>query len=326
MNTPDTDNASVPIPPVTSGVLITVAICTRNRVALLEKAVRSVLPQMTGDAELLIIDNASTDNTPELTAQLAATNPGVKVCREAELGISAARNAALKKARGQYVLFLDDDDAAEPGWLAAYQGFLSAPPSGKIAVVGGAVFPYYETPPPKWINAGAGYHRGDLPKCLPYRDGPLCTNSAYSREAALAVGMFDTQLGRKGSQMMSREESDLNLRLQDAGYEIWWLPGAAIRQFVSASRMNFRALMRSRFADGRSIAIQRLKSRRKGWDRDIYRMARAVIAPFQASLCLLASLFTLPWRHRQMGLLLRAALIAGMGWQMLVNGRNPDTK
>jgi glycosyltransferase involved in cell wall biosynthesis len=301
-----------------SGPLITVAICTRNRVNFLQRAVESVLPQMTDGTELLIVDNASTDDTPEVTARLATDNPRLTVCRENEIGISAARNTALKKAHGQYVLFLDDDDTAEPGWLAAYQRFLSTPPSGKIAVVGGAVFPYCETPPPKWINVGTGFNRGDSPKRLPYRDSPLCTNSAYSREAALAVGMFDTQLGRKGNQMMSREESDLNLRLQDAGYEIWWLPSAVIRQFVSASRFTFRAMMRARFNEGRSIAIQRLKSRRKGLDREFYRVGRVVVTPFHMSLCLLAALFTLPWRHRQMGYLLRAILIAGIGWQMLV--------
>jgi GT2 family glycosyltransferase len=111
----------------------------------------------------------------------------------------------------------------------------------------------------------------------------------------------------------------LNLRLQNAGYEIWWLPGAAIRHFVSASRRKFRARMRARFDEGRSIAIQRLKSRRKGLNREFYRVGRVVVAPFHALLCLLAALFTLPGRHRQMGLLLRAVLIAGIGCQMLVN-------
>jgi GT2 family glycosyltransferase len=136
--------------------------------------------------------------------------------------------------------------------------------------------------------------------------------------------MFDTQLGRKGGGMMSREESDLNLRLQNAGYEIWWLPGAAIRHFVSASRRKFRARMRARFDEGRSIAIQRLKSRRKGLNREFYRVGRVVVAPFHALLCLLAALFTLPWRHRQMGLLLRAVLIAGIGCQMLMSLSKTD--
>jgi glycosyltransferase involved in cell wall biosynthesis len=301
-------------------MLITVAICTRNRANFLQRAVASVLPQMTTETELLIVDNASTDDTPAVAARLASSHPRVTVCREAELGISAARNAALKTAGGKFVLFLDDDDTAEPGWLAAYQRFLSAPPSKKIAVVGGAVFPYCETPLPKWVKAGGSFDRGDSPKRLPYRDSPLCTNSAYSREAAIAVGLFDTQLGRKGNQMMSREESDLNLRLQDAGYEIWWLPDARIRQFVWASRFKFRAMTRAKFDDGRSIAIQRLKSRRRGWERGLYRVGRVVITPFHALLCLLAVLFTLPWRQRRMGLFLRAVLIAGIGWQMLASG------
>ena len=90
---------------------------------LLERAVRSVLPQMNGYAELLIVDNASTDDTPTVAAQLAAANPRVKVVRVEELGISLARNAALKMACGQFVLFFDDDETAEPDWLATYQRF-----------------------------------------------------------------------------------------------------------------------------------------------------------------------------------------------------------
>jgi glycosyltransferase involved in cell wall biosynthesis len=43
--------------------LITVAICTRNRAAFLDKAIRSMLPQLTPDTELLVVDNSSTDDT-----------------------------------------------------------------------------------------------------------------------------------------------------------------------------------------------------------------------------------------------------------------------
>jgi glycosyltransferase involved in cell wall biosynthesis len=53
----------------------------------------------------LIIDNASTDDTPAVAARLAAANPGVNVLREEELGLSAARNAALKNGRGQVCAF-----------------------------------------------------------------------------------------------------------------------------------------------------------------------------------------------------------------------------
>ncbi len=208
--------------------------------------------------------------------------------------MSAARNTALKHGRGQFVLYLDDDATAKPDWLGIFLRFLSAPPSEKIAVVGGPVFNDFEVPPPRWVNANADFNPGETPKCLAYRGSLFGGNSAYRRRATLETGMFDTQLGRKGKQMLGREESDLNLRLQDAGYELWWLPGAGILHYVSASRMKFSAMMRGRFGEGRSIAILRLKSRRCGLDRGLYRVARIVAAPFHALIHLLAALVTLP--------------------------------
>ena len=302
--------------PQASGPLITVAICTRNRAGFLEKAVGSVLPQMTNDTELLIVDNASTDGTQEVVAHLAAGNLRLVVCRENEIGISVARNTALKKARGQFVLFMDDDETAEPDWLAAYQQFLSVPPSGNIAAVGGAVFNKYAAPPPKWVNASATFSHGDLPKRLLYPDSLCGGNAAYRRETALAVGLFDVQLGL-------REDTDLIFRLQKADHEIWWLPGAVILHHVSAYRMKFRRVMRGRFNEGRFIAIQRLKSQRGGLDRGFYRVGRIVAAPFHALAHLLAALITLPLNYPKAAEhLLQACRICGLGWQMLADGRN----
>ena len=296
-----------------SGPLITVAICTRDRVVLLEKAVRSVLPQMSDDTELVIVDSASTDNTPEIAGRLAAANPRLTVYREEKPGISLARNRALKNAHGQYVLFLDDDETAEPDWLAAYQRFLSAPPSEKIAAVGGTVLNEFEIPLPKWANASATFDHGNAPKCLPHRGSLYGGNAAYRCEVALAVGMFDTQLERG-------EDSDLMFRLQDAGYEIWWLPGAAIRHFVPASRMKYRWMMRGRFNDGRFIATQRLKSRRGGLDRGLYRVARIIGGPFHALAQLLAALIMLPMNYPKAAEhLLQACRNCGIAWGMLVN-------
>ncbi|MGA2802027.1 MAG: glycosyltransferase family 2 protein [Verrucomicrobiota bacterium] len=299
--------------------LITVAICTRNRASFLEKAVRSVLPQMNEMVELLIVDNASTDDMAEVATRLAAADSRVKIWREDELGLSAARNAALKKAQGQYVIFLDDDATAEPGWLAAYRDFLSVPPSGKIAVVGGLVYPDYEILPPKWINIPVIGHRlGSSPKRIFHRDGPWGCNSAYRRDLALAAGMFDTRLGRKGKKMMCREESDLNLRLENAGYELWWLPAAAVRHFVPSSRLTFRATMLAFFNEGQSAAIQRLKSRRRGLDRGFYRAGRIVGAPFHILVHLLVALIKLPLSYpKAAGHLFQACRYCGFMFELV---------
>src|SRR5438477_12601315 len=82
-------------------LLITVAVCTRNRASSLEAAVKSVIPQLTCETELLIIDNASTDDTPKIAEQFAKTHSMVRIWREERLGISFARNAALQQAAGE---------------------------------------------------------------------------------------------------------------------------------------------------------------------------------------------------------------------------------
>ncbi len=301
-------------------MLITVAICTRNRAHFLQRAIESVLPQMFDGTELLIVDNASTDNTAEVAARLASSNPRLTVCCENEIGVSAARNTALKKARGQYVLYLDDDATAEPGWLAAYQSFLSAPPSAGIAVVGGAVFPVYEAPPPKWIDPQRKLDLSRSPKRFPYRASLAEGNSAYRRSVALEIGMFDTRLGPKGEVRGYREGGDINLRLQDAGYEIWWLPDAAIRHVVHANRLNLRWVMYSAFKEGQSVAIQRLNEKKGRAHRALFRFGRLAAAPFHFTINLLAALFLWPFNCvKAVDLLKRSVMILGFACQ-LTNG------
>ena len=298
--------------------LITVAICTWNRANFLQRAVESVLPQMTDKTELLIVDNASTDDTPEVAVRLAAGHPHLTVCRENEIGVSAARNTALKKARGQYVLFLDDDAMAEPGWLAAYQRFLSAPPSDRIAVVGGAIFPEHEGPPPRWIDPERKLDLGCVPKRFSYRRASLPEgNSAYQRSAAMEVGMFDTRLGPRGKIRGYREGSDINLRLQDAGYEIWWLPDAAIRHTTHADRLNLRCVMYSAFKEGQSVAIQRLNEKKDWMRRSLFHFGRLAAAPFHFVINLLAALFLWPFNCvKAVDLLKRSVLILGFACQL----------
>jgi GT2 family glycosyltransferase len=300
--------------------LITVAICTRNRAPFLEAAVGSVLRQITDDTELLIVDNASTDGTSEVGARLAASTACVTFCHEDQLGLSAARNTALARARGRYVIFLDDDAVAEPGWLAAYQRFLSGPPSDTIAVVGGGVVPEFEVPPPPWYNPQTTtLTLGDTPRRVSARGGPWGCNIAYRRDAALRAGLFDCDLGRKGTFLGLHEEGELNRRLEIAGGQIWWLPGARIRHFVAAERLRLRWQLRSGFCGGRSSATMRLRTMPGRRDRLPWAVARLLVAPFQGlfnlGLALLAS--CIGQRRVAVRKLAHAARSVGFGWQLL---------
>jgi glycosyltransferase involved in cell wall biosynthesis len=298
--------------------LITVAICTRNRARFLHKAVNSVLPQLTGHAEILIVDNGSTDDTLKIATEFAAANAQVKFFIEPQTGLSRARNLALRQASGDWVIFLDDDAEAKPGWLAAYEGFFSNLPSAKVAVAGGAVIPRFEIPPPKWLNAGGMLELGLESFCIPSASHLWECNCAWHRAAAVQVGGVDAQLGHQGEVAGYHEGADLDARLRNAGYEIWWLPGAAIRHFIHASRLNLKWLLRSAFNSGRTTAIRRLKTR-AGCNRLLYAVGRLLVAPLHCGVNLLVALVSFPFQNGRVaaGKLIRAASITGLACELL---------
>jgi len=297
---------------------ITIAICTRNRAALLEKTMNSVLAQADGNVEILIVDNGSADDTVKIAVEFAAADARVKFFREPQAGLSRARNLALRQATGEWVIFLDDDTEVELGWLAAYENFFSNLPAARIAVAGSAVNPHYEIPPPAWMHSKDRFELGPKAFRLP-SDGNLWEcNCAWHRATALQAGGFDTQLGYQGGVTGYHEGTDLNDRLRNAGYEIWWLPGAAIRHLVHAGRLNLKWVLHAAFNYGRTTAIRRLKAR-TGYSRVFYSVGRLLIAPLHCGLNLLAALASFPFQSGRvaMGELIRAVTIAGFACELL---------
>jgi glycosyltransferase involved in cell wall biosynthesis len=103
---------------------VSVIIPTRNRVALLQRAVESA--QAAGsELEVIVVDDASTDGTPELCASLA----GIRYVRLSNnQGLARARNAGIAESTAEFVAFLDDDDLRLPGSLDVQLRVLDAEP------------------------------------------------------------------------------------------------------------------------------------------------------------------------------------------------------
>ena len=109
---------------------ISVIIPTYNRSHLLERAVRSVLAQIFQDFEIIIIDDASTDDTKEMVKDKFSSELNLGIIRyvknSARMERSFSRNAGIKLARGRYIGFLDDDDIWMPKHLSSTLDFLHA--------------------------------------------------------------------------------------------------------------------------------------------------------------------------------------------------------
>ncbi|MEQ1701487.1 MAG: glycosyltransferase family A protein [Ilumatobacteraceae bacterium] len=106
---------------------ISVVMATRNRVALCDRAVRSVLAQRHQQWQLVVIDDGSTDGTGEMVAALGDAR--ITIVRTEGVGAAAARNTGLTAATGEWVAFLDDDNVMDPAWLQAVAVHAARQPS-----------------------------------------------------------------------------------------------------------------------------------------------------------------------------------------------------
>lgn len=108
---------------------VSVIIPTYNRGWTIGEAVDSVLAQDYRDFELIIVDDGSTDNTPEV---LDAYRGTIKVFRQENKGVSAARNRGIAEASGRFIAFLDSDDLWLPQKLSRQVEFFNTTPDALI--------------------------------------------------------------------------------------------------------------------------------------------------------------------------------------------------
>lgn len=91
---------------------------TFNRSHLLPRCVDSVLAQTFSSYELIVVDDGSTDGTESLVGEYGRCDSRVQLLKQTNQGANSARNFGSRVAKGQYLVFLDSDDAAKPQWLA----------------------------------------------------------------------------------------------------------------------------------------------------------------------------------------------------------------
>jgi glycosyltransferase involved in cell wall biosynthesis len=113
--------------------LVSALIAVRNDAAHIPYAVASVLHQTISDLELIVVDDASTDETPKRLADIADQRV-VVVANDEQLGLAGSLNRGLEQATGRYVARLDSDDAALPEWLERLLQRMRSDP--RVAVVG----------------------------------------------------------------------------------------------------------------------------------------------------------------------------------------------
>lgn len=123
----DNHQRSILKPPYTA--IVSVIVCTYNRAMHLDKCINSVLQQSIKEWELIIADDGSSDNTFEIVNKYIALHPNIKYVKHTNTGQGMARNTGLALSTGEYITFLDSDDAYKPEHLQTRIELMQAHPT-----------------------------------------------------------------------------------------------------------------------------------------------------------------------------------------------------
>ena len=116
-----------------SSVELSIVIPTFNYAQFVERAINSVLSQMSEKAELIVVDDGSSDNTPDVLAALMAMGcQRFRCLRQENAGPAAARNHGFSRSVGRFILFLDADDELLPGAIDKIVQAIEADPGADL--------------------------------------------------------------------------------------------------------------------------------------------------------------------------------------------------
>ena len=226
---------------------VSVVVPVFDKIEYTEQCLRS-LAANTGDApswEVIVVDNGSSDGTPETLARIAAEEPRLRVWRnETNLGFARACNQGARLARGRIVLFLNNDTEVHRGWLAPLVEELDAHP--ETGIVGARLLYADGTIQHAGVAIGRDqipFHvhcrkAADDPLVLERRTFPIVTGAclAARTDEFLRRGLFDEVF------VNGHEDIDLCLRFGRAGRAVVYRPDSVVthHEMVSDGRLNHR--------------------------------------------------------------------------------------
>jgi glycosyltransferase involved in cell wall biosynthesis len=237
--------------------MVSVIIPTCGRPQMVLDCVASILRNDLDDFEIIIIDQ---DRAGTLRAEISQRFNGeqrlVYVPLE-EPSASRARNLGINHARGEILVFSDDDTEVDPGWLRAYVDAFAAC-SAEPVVIGGRLDPLWLSPKPGWLPAEKEYLLGIYNKhdgfmLLPEADQPIGANFAAHRKVVDAVGPFDERIGpsyaRKRA-MIFGEDALFSLRARQAHYPVYHQAAARSWHKMPARKVTKAYFLRRSFWEG----------------------------------------------------------------------------
>lgn len=200
--------------------------------------------------EVIVVDNASTDNTATLALELWLERNGVdfRVVRQPRPGLSYARETGFETAQFEYVAFVDDDNWICTNWVE--QVYTTFQLDEKIGACGGRSIAAFEIPPPYWFSSHASRYAVGAQANQP---GELTSERKSLWGAGLSIrksawldikhqGFDHLVPDRQGNKLTSGGDTEICYALTIAGWKLWYNPDLVLQHFLPASRLQWSYL------------------------------------------------------------------------------------
>jgi glycosyltransferase involved in cell wall biosynthesis len=254
--------------------MISLIIPTRNRAVVLEDALDSIAKQeIPRDAfEVIVVDNGSTDNTPDVVAAAKAELPNLRYFLEPEPGLHAGRHRGLQEAVGELLTFADDDIEALPSWLGSVVEGFSDP---HVDMIGGNNLPRFLEPPPRWLRSlwekpSFGGRAIPTLSILELPGGPRpcnpllvwgCNFSIRKQTLIEAGGFHPDSLPQELIRFRGDGETHVSRYVAHFGGKCIFHPGASVYHKVTPARMTVSYFRQRAYNQGVSDSYTELRRR-----------------------------------------------------------------
>jgi glycosyltransferase involved in cell wall biosynthesis len=250
-------------PLASNDVHVTVAICTWNRASLLNRTLESFrqldIPQHIR-WEVIVVDNRCTDSTPDVIQGHADHLP-IRRVYEQQQGHSASRNAAVRAARGELLLWTDDDVQVEPQWVRAYWD--ASLQRSDVAFWGGVIQPDFEVPCPAWVaeNWTICSKIFAIRDVSAMREAMSPTHLPFGANFAIRTKVqqefpFNVEFGRQAASMRGFDEIDVLRRILESGYQGQWCEEAQLSHWIPKDRISLDYVRRYFQGQGETLAFR----------------------------------------------------------------------
>jgi glucosyl-dolichyl phosphate glucuronosyltransferase len=259
---------------------ISLIICTHNRAASLERtlaALAAVRVPAGWPMELLVVDNASTDGTAAVVRAARLSTMEIRYVAEPREGKSHALNAGAAQARGDFLLFTDDDVAPREDWIERLMAPLVSGScdavNGQVLLAPGLRRPWLTLQHRMWLAESVDAHGRDWSREL------IGANQGFRRSVLARVPAWDPELGPGPGAVGFCEDTLFGRQLAEAGFKIAYAPEAVVVHHLDASRLQRRYWLDDARKRGRTQAYLRYH-----WEHDDLVAPRVKLRWFAAKL------------------------------------------